>query len=86
MSKKIYERTYIIGLFECYGQLLTKSQREIFDGYYGCDLSLGEIAENRGISRSAVDDSLTKSCAKLEDFEAKLHYYEKKNKYFLNKC
>ena len=32
-----------------YGALLTDRQREMFEDYFGLDLSLGEIAELRGV-------------------------------------
>lgn len=38
-------------LFDFYGQLLSDQQRDFFDLYYNEDLSLGEIAENAGITR-----------------------------------
>ena len=39
-------------LFDFYGELLTDRQKEFYDLYYNEDLSLSEIAENYGISRS----------------------------------
>lgn len=65
-------------LLECYGALLTESQRAIYGDYYNFDLSLSEVASSRGVSRSAVEDSLKKSTAKLEEFEKKLGYLKKK--------
>ena len=60
--------------FVLYGQLLTEKQREMFEDYFGLDLSLGEIAELRGVSRQAVKDSLSHTekqliyyCEKLDD-------------------
>ena len=41
-------------LFDFYGELLTDKQREYFDLRYNEDLSLGEIAEQSGISRQGV--------------------------------
>ena len=38
-------------LFDLYGELLTKKQREYFHLHYNEDLSLSEIAESEGISR-----------------------------------
>ena len=55
MVEKIVE----IGiLFDFYGKLLSKSQYQIIEFYYIHDLSLGEIAEELGISRQGVYLSL----------------------------
>ncbi|MBQ9980409.1 MAG: DNA-binding protein [Oscillospiraceae bacterium] len=59
-------------LFDAYGALLTPRQQLIFDLYHNDDLSLGEIAENEGISRQAVSDCLEKARAALEAFEEKI--------------
>ena len=65
-------------LFLEYKALLTKHQAEIFDFYYNCDLSLGEIAELKNISRQAVSDNLSKTRELLEGYEATLHLIDKK--------
>lgn len=59
-------------LFDFYGQLLTERQREFFSLYYDDDLSLGEIADQFGVSRQAVYDILKRSAHALEELEAKL--------------
>lgn len=59
-------------LFDFYGQLLTQRQQEFFKLYYDDDLSLGEIADQFGVSRQAVYDILKRSGQALEEFEAKL--------------
>lgn len=71
---KIYEQTM---LFDFYGELLTEHQRSVYiDAVYN-DLSLGEIAEDRGISRQGVHD-LVRRCDKiLKDYESKLHLVER---------
>ena len=61
-----------------YGELLTENQREITTLYYDCDLSFGEIAEQKGVSRQSVNDTLNKVKAQLELFENKLKFYKKK--------
>ncbi len=45
--------------------------------YYLEDLSLGEIAEEYGISRQAVYDNVRRTEAMLEDYEAKLKLFSK---------
>jgi hypothetical protein len=61
-------------LWDLYRGLLTETQREIADLYFDCDLSLGEIAEMKGVSRQGVSDCLHKCRRKLEDAEKKLHF------------
>ena len=40
-------------LWDLYSPLLTATQREISDLYFNYDLSLGEIAEQKGVSRQS---------------------------------
>ena len=49
---------YYNDLFAVYGKMLTQNEQEIFKEYYGENHSMGEIAENRGISRSAVGSAI----------------------------
>lgn len=58
-------------LFDFYGDLLTPRQREFYDLYYNEDLSLAEIAENYGISRQGVRDTIVRAETILTDFEEK---------------
>ena len=67
-------------LFDIYGQLLTKRQREICSLYYEEDFSYSEIAEELSISRAAVQDSLKKSLTQLQKYENVIHYIEKRKK------
>ena len=60
-------------LFDTYGGLLTEHQRELCELYYMYDLSLTEIAEQKGISKQSVSDTLAKSRALLDEYEEKLH-------------
>ena len=56
-------------LFDTYGGMLTDKQRDCFDMRYNQDLSLGEIAEEMGVSRQAVNDNLTRTEALLRRME-----------------
>ena len=56
-------------LFDTYGSMLTSKQRDCFDMRYNQDLSLGEIAEELGVSRQAVNDNLTRTEALLRRME-----------------
>ena len=64
-------------LLDLYGNLLTKHQEEIARLYYGEDYSLQEIAEQYGISRSAVLDNLKKCEKALEEYEEKMGLLDK---------
>ncbi|MBR2377552.1 MAG: DNA-binding protein [Clostridia bacterium] len=59
-------------LYEVYKNLLTENQSEVFNLYYLCDLSLGEISEIKKISRQGVNDTLNKTRELLLDYEEKL--------------
>ena len=56
-------------LFDTYGGMLTEKQRSCFDMRYNQDLSLGEIAQEQGVSRQAVFDNLTRTEALLRRME-----------------
>ena len=58
-------------LLDFYGELLTDKQRECCDLHYNEDLSLGEIAEQLGISRQAVWDNIRRGEGSLEEIENK---------------
>lgn len=71
---KLYEQTM---LFDFYGELLTEHQRRIYEDAVYNDMSLGEIAQEQGISRQGVHD-LIKRCDKiLQDYESRLHLMER---------
>ena len=59
-------------LLDIYGPLLTDKQREILEFYYNEDLSLGEIADDLGISRQGVHDAVKKGSEALDEYDEKL--------------
>lgn len=64
-------------LYDFYGELLTKHQKEIYEDVVFNDLSLSEIAREHGISRQGVHD-LIKRCDKiLNGYEEKLGLVDK---------
>ena len=64
-------------LYDFYGELLTGHQQEIYESVVYENLSLGEIAEAKGISRQAVHD-IVKRCDKiLLGYEEKLKLVER---------
>ena len=74
------KRLYYIELLHLYGELLSDTQKTILEDYLDCALSLSEIADNRNISRAAVDDAIKKGMKKLDLFETTLEFNSKKQK------
>jgi len=64
-------------LYDFYGALLTEKQRQVMALYHEENLSLSEIANEFGISRQAVHDTLKKAEQALEDYENKLKLIDK---------
>ena len=71
---------YLNELYDYYKELFTEKQQEYFEDYYFNNLSLGEIAENYGVSRNAIHNQLKIMEDKLEEYERVLKLYEKRNK------
>ena len=68
----MFEKNLQIGfLLDFYGEVLSERKRTVLDLYYNNDLSLGEIADEIGISRQGVRDLIKKA-------EDELHFYEEK--------
>jgi predicted DNA-binding protein YlxM (UPF0122 family) len=65
------ETVKMVALFDFFGDTLTEKQRVYFDLYYNEDLSLAEIAENYGVTRQGVYDTLSRACASLNRLEEK---------------
>ena len=59
-------------LLDFYGNMLTERQREIMTLYYEDNLSLSEVAEELGISKQGVSDSIKRSEKTLYETETKL--------------
>ena len=55
-----------------YGGMLTDKQRRVLTLHCEEDLSLGEIAEEVGISRQAVHETICRAAARLNEMEASL--------------
>ncbi len=72
--EKFVERTL---LYDFYGELLTEHQRSVYEDAVFDDLSLSEIARDKGISRQGIHD-LIKRCDKiLSEYEERLHLVER---------
>ena len=59
-------------LLDFYGSMLTEKQRQMVEYYYNDDLSLSEIAENEGITRQGVRDSVKRAEGQLLEMENRL--------------
>ena len=59
-------------LLDFYGEMLTDKQKDMVELYYDDDLSLSEIAENAGISRQGVRDSIKRAEGQLLEMEERL--------------
>ena len=71
------DKVSFIGLWDVYRGLLTPTQQEITDMYFNLDLTLSEIADEKGITRQGVSECL-KTCKKqLEEYEEKLHIVQR---------
>lgn len=71
---RFLERTM---LYDFYGELLNEHKKSIYEDALLNDLSLGEIAQERGVSRQAVHDIIKRCNAQLEAYEDKLHLLSK---------
>ena len=68
------DKVSFIALWDTYRGLLTPTQQEITDMYFNLDLTLSEIADEKGITRQGVSECL-KTCKKqLEEYEEKLGF------------
>lgn len=71
------DHTKAILLMDLYKELLTDRQQEILCLYFEEDLSLSEIQENLGITRSAAQNAISKGVAAMEKYDSILHLLEK---------
>ena len=69
----MFEKNLNIGyLLDFYGDLLSERKRSAIEMYYNEDLSLAEIAQEIGISRQGVHETIKKSEEDLLFYEEKL--------------
>ena len=74
------EVIYLNELYDFYGSLLTDKQRDYFENYYFNNLSLGEMAENYGVSRNSIHKQLKIVEERLKYYEENLELLEKSKK------
>lgn len=64
-------------LYDFYGELLTDHQKKLYEDAVFGDLSLGEIAQEYGISRQGVHDLIKRCNRSLQEYEEKLHLIQR---------
>ncbi len=64
-------------LFDYYGGLLSEKNKRIYEACAVDDMSLAEIADEMGISRQAVSETLRRIDTKLQGYERELRLIEK---------
>lgn len=68
---------FVSTLLDVYGGFLAPKQQSLLNDYYNEDFSLSEIAENEGITRQGVCDSVKRGETQLRRLEEQYHYAEK---------
>ncbi len=66
------DKIQFMRLWDLYGGLLTPTQREITAMYFELDLTVSEIAEQKGISRQGVSECLALCKKQLKEYDDKL--------------
>lgn len=72
MAENLLRKVDIDLLLTIYGAMLTDKQRDIATLYFEEDLSLAEIAQQEGVSRQSVHDTLQRVEKQLRTWEEKL--------------
>ena len=68
------DKIQFMRLWDLYGKLLTPTQQEMTDMYFNLDLTVSEIAEQKGISRQGVSECLALCKRQLKEFDDKLKH------------
>ena len=71
---------YYNELYLIYKDLNNDNMKEVFDLYYGDNLTMQEIADIKNISKSRVGSIIKNVEEKLDKYENLLKIYEKNNK------
>lgn len=66
------EKLEFMHLWDLYRALLTDTQQEITGMYFNLDLTVSEIAEEKGVSRQSVSECLSLCKRELAAYEEKL--------------
>ena len=73
-QEEIGKKVELAFLMAFYGGMLTEKQREVLSMHCEDDMSLGEIAQDAGVSRQGVHDMLTRGAHRLFEMEEKLGF------------
>ncbi|MCH5148038.1 MAG: hypothetical protein J1G05_01575 [Clostridiales bacterium] len=73
-------KTEFMRLWDIYSGILTPTQREFTDLYFNFDLTVSEIAAEKGVTRQAVSECLQTCKKQLEDLERKLGFAKNMDK------
>ena len=71
-QEDLQKKVQLAFLSAFYGNLLTEKQRRVLSLHCEEDMSLGEIAEEMGISRQAAHEALSRASAKMTEMENSL--------------
>ena len=71
------ENVRLAYLYDFYGEVLNADQRDLYQAFVFDDLSLQELAEERGISRQAVHDRVKRCIGAMEEYERCLGLIDK---------
>lgn len=71
------ENVRLAYLYDFYGEMLNPDQRDLYQAFVFDDLSLQELADERGISRQAVHDRVKRCIGSMEEYERCLGLIDK---------
>ena len=71
-QEDVGKKVELAWLMAFYGGMLTEKQRQVLTMHCEEDLSLGEIAQEAGISRQGVHEMLTRASQRLFELEERL--------------
>ena len=75
--ESLEKRVELSKLFDFYGSLLKENQKEIFEDYVFNDYSISEIAEEHGLTRQGIFDTVKRCSRSLNEYDEKLGLIDK---------
>ena len=76
-AELLSNREELLCLYDLYGSFLSAAQQDVLACVLQYDLSLTEVAQEKGISRAASFDAFKLGVNKLRHYEEVLHLHEK---------